>query len=239
MSKRIVIFNLQIGSMKTILLLVLSLFTFSTFAQFSIDTDSVYVLYDTNEPEITAYNVHSTTNPTVTLRWEVVSVDVPSTWENDFFICDAVQCWDSTVNTNTYDLPDNKDYPLDCHFLNNGAIGEGKAKIRIWEVGDSANTVQTVTYLAKVEEAVGIKSVSKINVSVFPNPASNTIQVRNIDKQRITKLEIYSIIGRKVKEQISLNNNENLNISGLESGVYILVLTDSSGKKYSLNFTKK
>lgn len=207
-------------------------------AQFTVGQDSAYVLVDTNEPEAVVYNTHQTSNPVVTLKWEVLSVSVSNGWENDFFICDAIQCWDSTTNTNEYDLPDNKAYPLDCHFLNNNNVGEGNAKIRIWEVGDSANTVQTVTYQAKVEEAVGIRTLNSMNMAIYPNPTTNFIKIENVDSREILKIEIFNIIGRKVKELSHPGKNESINVANLENGVYILRLTDKHHNNYSQNFTK-
>jgi len=224
--------------MKRHILLIFTLIASIASAQFTVNQDSVYVLYEDSEPDLALYNSHQTLNPTITVKWEVVSVSVSNGWENDFFVCDAIQCWDSTTNSNQYDLIDNKNYPLDCHFLNNGNIGEGNAKIRIWEVGDSINSVKIVVYQVKVEEAVGIRAAKSNSLAIYPNPATNYLKFENIDNREIMKIEIFSIIGRKVKEIINPSNNESINVSNLDNGVYIIRLTDKKQNNYSQNFTK-
>ena len=224
--------------MKKQLLFFFLFFTCASHAQFTVNQDSVYNLFDTDEADIAVYNSHKTSNPVITMKWEIVSVEVSSGWENDFFFCDAVQCWDSTTNSNVYDLLDNKDYPLDCHFLNNGNVGEGNAKIRIWEVGDSSNTVRTVVYHAKVEQSVRIRSLDAVNLEFYPNPATNNINIENIELHEIIKIELFNIIGRKVSEINHPSDWVNINISNLENGAYIIRLTDKSSNNYSQNFIK-
>jgi len=225
--------------MKTKLLLSCLLFFVASNAQFTVGQDSIYEVFDTDESDVAIYNTQNTANPVITMKWEIVSISAPSTWEQDFFICDAIQCWDSTYNSNEYDLVDNKDKPLDCHFLNNGNIGVGIAKIRIWQVGDSVNTAKIVTYTAEVEQATGIRNNTSLDLSIHPNPASNFITINNIDFAEIANIEIFNIIGKKV---LSFNNDitsEVINISDLDNGIYIIRITDQNFNTYTQNFSKK
>lgn len=55
------------------------------------------------------------------------------------------------------------------------------------------------------------------DLKIYPNPVSNLLTVKS--NQKIDKLELYSILGKKVKVKEFSNN---LNISNLSSGLYLL-----------------
>ena len=64
-------------------------------------------------------------------------------------------------------------------------------------------------------------------ISVFPNPA---IDVFNIEsKIKIEKVEIYSLIGKKIKCIRNLNGNS-FEVSDLRNGIYLLRIFDSKKK---------
>ena len=150
------------------------------------------------------------------------------------------KCYDSTTNSNEYDLIDNKQKPLDVHFLNNQLEGEGTVKLLIWDVNDSINTVTTVTFVAKIEAATAIQNVEEVEVSIFPNPITEYVNVNNVDLTLIDKIEVYNVIGKKIFqiENISLNNK--IDFNGLDKGVYILKLLGSNNNTYyTKNIIKK
>ncbi|PTX64174.1 putative secreted protein (Por secretion system target) [Kordia periserrulae] len=72
------------------------------------------------------------------------------------------------------------------------------------------------------------------NVSVYPNPASNHINIQGIDN--IRTVEIHSILGKKM--HVSLSNSQ-IDISRLKSGVYFLKITDNQNHSVIKKFVKK
>tara|TARA_B110000037_G_C17113580_1_gene502832 strand:+ start:74 stop:754 length:681 start_codon:yes stop_codon:yes gene_type:complete len=226
--------------MKRLFFIVTILFGLNVQAQLTVAEDSVYAVYDTNEEDVAVHNFHLTSTPTATVKWMLLEVDVPTNWENDAFICDAINCYDSTTNSNQYDLIDNKQKTLDVHFLNNQFVGEGKVKLLIWDVNDSINTVTTVTYVAKVEAPSAIQAVNEIEVSIFPNPATKFVNINNVDISVINKIEIYNVIGRKVFESKNLSSDNKIDFNDFNKGVYILKLLDvNNNNYYTKNIIKK
>ncbi len=69
-------------------------------------------------------------------------------------------------------------------------------------------------------------------ISIYPNPARDYIQVKAIDKP--TKYEIYNTLGSKVKKG-SVDVNQQIITQELQSGVYLISLEN----KGSLKFIKK
>lgn len=62
------------------------------------------------------------------------------------------------------------------------------------------------------------------NVSVYPNPTIGQISIRTT--QTIKKVEIYSVIGKKLKEFI---NSEQIDLTHLNSGIYYLKIHGDNG----------
>ena len=81
-----------------------------------------------------------------------------------------------------------------------------------------------------------VKDISFYNIDVYPNPASNVINVRS--EFTIDNLSVLDLMGRTVKQQISNNKEFSLDVSDLVKGVYLVKL--SSGEKEAVTkFIKK
>jgi hypothetical protein len=68
------------------------------------------------------------------------------------------------------------------------------------------------------------------NFSIYPNPASDFVNVKSLQGANI---EVYNIVGKLVKSEISQSNEHAMNVSDLNSGIYLLKLTseDKSASK--------
>jgi hypothetical protein len=60
----------------------------------------------------------------------------------------------------------------------------------------------------------------KNNISIFPNPASNILNIENKTNEQITAISIYSVKGDIVKEVKSISNS--ISVSELQNGVYFV-----------------
>ena len=81
-----------------------------------------------------------------------------------------------------------------------------------------------------------VKDISFYNIDVYPNPASNVINVRS--EFTIDNLSVLDLTGRTVKQQISNNKEFSLDVSELAKGIYLVKLT--SGEKEAVTkFIKK
>ncbi|MBP1631047.1 MAG: hypothetical protein H6Q15_1940 [Bacteroidetes bacterium] len=74
----------------------------------------------------------------------------------------------------------------------------------------------------KVAQTLGMNSVETISLSVYPNPASNTINILGGD--RLSKISISNFVGEKI---IEINKPVNtINIESLKPGIYFITLYD-------------
>jgi len=87
-------------------------------------------------------------------------------------------------------------------------------------------------YAVKISETLAVTDVKKNNISVYPNPAVDVINISNVSSK--TKFEIYSVGGQLVNQGTT---DGKVNVSKLTKGVYILSL-ESNGEKSQTKFIK-
>lgn len=63
-------------------------------------------------------------------------------------------------------------------------------------------------------------------VSIFPNPASDVLNVKMASSIEVSEVAMYDVLGKKVG--VSYNNGK-INISGLAQGVYVLKVNTNAG----------
>ena len=70
-------------------------------------------------------------------------------------------------------------------------------------------------------------------VKLYPNPAKDIIKIEGIE---VAEVEVYNALGQRVKMVQSTNE---IDLSGLVDGVYMLRITDAEGKVYTNKITKQ
>ena len=78
---------------------------------------------------------------------------------------------------------------------------------------------------------------SRHRILIYPNPAQNTVNVTFPDGADCQSVEIYAIDGRLLKSQIS--NFGTVDISKLNSGIYILKVNMADGKEFTERIVKE
>jgi len=101
---------------------------------------------------------------------------------------------------------------------------------------DLAGETATIKVNLTVNIPTGIDNSSLGNIEIYPNPASDILQIRNLTDVGSTKIQIVNMHGSTISEQTL--KDPNIDISNLNSGVYILKV---SSKENSLikRFIKK
>lgn len=80
--------------------------------------------------------------------------------------------------------------------------------------------------------ALAVADVKKNNIQVYPNPATDVINISNVSSK--TKFEIYNVGGQLVNQGTT---DGKVNVSKLTKGVYILTV-ESNGEKSQTKFIK-
>lgn len=64
-------------------------------------------------------------------------------------------------------------------------------------------------------------------INIYPNPANDYFMVDN--DVAINRLQVFNVIGRQMKDYLVLNQQQQFNISDLNSGLYLVRFLDEKG----------
>ena len=131
---------------------------------------------------------------------------------------------------------------VDQHVLGSaGGVDQNDKYILEWTAGEAA--VQTVTHTTgintegfhqstiKVLSVQSLNTNSNLNISVYPNPVSSTLNVQiKSDENSELLLSLTDINGKKiaVTKANSVNDLKELDMTNLVAGIYLLHVSNSS-----------
>jgi len=118
--------------------------------------------------------------------------------------------------------------------------GKTRMRVRLQDSSISPNATpcgtstygQVEDYSLNIAQSLAVTDVKKNNISVYPNPATDVINISNVSSK--TKFEIYSVGGQLVNQGTT---DGKVNVSKLTKGVYILTV-ESNGEKSQTKFIK-
>lgn len=99
----------------------------------------------------------------------------------------------------------------------------------------------TLNHIASLQlDPTSIKNVSNstINVSVFPNPVSESLSIQSLENSELSKLEIYDATGRNVHEQNLTSKQKSISVANLPSGIYSAKIL-ANNKWHTTKFVKQ
>jgi len=224
---------------KIILALFISLsFTMVTKAQTTIqflEGDTVWVNGEETNADIYRFtHIKFTGADTTTFVWVREEVNVPNGWETA--VCDINLCYLSNVSTEEFKLNPNQEGELYPHFYTNNTTGTGSLRIVIYEKENPANA-DTCVYMMR-SFGVGISSVVKADIKVYPNPARTTMTVDLPDNITGGTVEVYDMLGNKVLMNNVSGDEHVVNVANLPVGKYVLRYIDQNGTAYNKRFQK-
>lgn len=187
---------------------------------------------DTIKQAITldAYNdihvdIKNMTEGEVTLGWEVINRSEIKGW--DFSLCDLGNChvgvpesgemWAMDTETKAF---------LKISANPKGMAGMCMFTFRVFDK-DNPSDADTITMVA--DAVVGVPAMVTMNQSLFPNPATDRVQVSS--EEVITGLELFNTMGQLVLSQDLMEGtlSTSINLTAIETGQYILVIRSNKG----------
>ncbi len=180
-------------------------------------------------------NISSDNNDT-SFTWSLISFTKPNGWT--LSMCDPKNCYAGITEgtRNTFTLGKNKPYTLTIDFLIDSSRMGGLANAKIVFTSDKTNNKDTLNMDIKGWYA-SVKELSKNKeISLYPNPAKDNLILKYTSKESL-QVDIYNVLGLKIKSVIYNNNDSNIDISDLQNGVYFIRFKDD-GKVISKSFTK-
>ena len=116
---------------------------------------------------------------------------------------------------------------------------------RLTRVTYANGTIVTYNYDAngnRISEIItGGTGIMQINdngeVSLYPNPVKNDLYIKTPSEKSVIK--IYSLQGSLLKTISAYQSNDQIDVSTLMSGVYLVKISGSDGKVYTGKFVKE
>lgn len=88
-----------------------------------------------------------------------------------------------------------------------------------------------------IDASLSLEDQQRVSLVLYPNPAKSELHIRFDDARMFEKIEVYNLTGRIMYSQNFQNVNQFvLNVSGFNSGMYILTLKDANGQPFTQKF---
>ena len=108
-------------------------------------------------------------------------------------------------------------------------------QIQVQAVCDGA----TSPWSTMISQSTGINARLMGSISLYPNPASNYVDVRVSDNDiAVSRLEVYDVYGKLINEVEVIENPTRINVENLASGMYFVKVITNDGVA-TKNFIKK
>ena len=112
----------------------------------------------------------------------------------------------------------------DQYILLNVAMGGAAGAID----PNFSESSMVVDYVRVYQNSVlNVAEITKDSFKIFPNPATDSIKIAS--EQRIDSIEIYTVLGNRVLEDVSFSNDA-VDISSLNEGLYIIQIYSNDRK---------
>ena len=125
----------------------------------------------------------------------------------------------------------------------NATVAAGFYYVQVYPKANASNATSCYTLRVQANGTTtrgdgGLITAGSINVNLFPNPANNKLNVAINGLQTTADIKVYNVMGKLVMRQIATKANNELNISRLSSGIYMLNVNDGTTVK-SVKFVKE
>lgn len=177
-------------------------------------------------PDNTAPVIDSTLVSELTISSEMIIDLKPVISDMDNLSVAIVKSVKSNSATNVVSAVINSNDEL---VLTPGTMGEATIVISFNSNGKLVEKSMIVT----VTSALGTDSFTKLELTMYPNPVSNILNIKT--QAKILSASIYDALGRIIKTKV---NNYQVDVSDLSKGLYIINL-ETEKANYQQTFIKK
>ena len=97
-------------------------------------------------------------------------------------------------------------------------------------------TTETYVVTVTVDHGNSISNISNIELTLYPNPASDVLKINT--SSNVSRVELYDLSGRKLISQSGAMISE-INVSSLHGGYYFVKVTMQNGSSITKRFEKR
>lgn len=207
---------------------------------FYMDKGDSSKMYWSKPEDLLVYNKpFNNTGSAIKLQWQVINFHMDPKWECGG-ICDNIMCYTATddlkngITKKTTDNIASKSFIDDMHVIFNGdeAAVNTKAYATIKFTDVFSFDTAVATFIA-YKNTTGMVNVVRAedNVTLFPNPAQNYIDVLYSSSADVRTISIYNIIGKLMNVyRVSSNTSAHCEFNAdMPAGIYLMRIADSKG----------
>jgi hypothetical protein len=188
-------------------------------------TTTITAVAPLNESTPFKITITNTSNSKLVLNWVKVSNTLPALWQ--YTTCDNVSCYGYVPNglktMDTIAIGGTSFLDLTVEPLNE--LGSGQVKLYVYQ-DNFQNSGDTLVWNI-TSQAVSVEELSvNHNVSVYPNPANNYVNINLLDFENQKNTNIYFVdeLGKKSHFSKIETQNNFIDVSALKNGFYNLIM---------------
>jgi poly(beta-D-mannuronate) lyase len=192
--------------------------------------DGEYIIYDLGSEYNLDLIQFSTTNKSDAFGYQIW-VSTTGTDISDFTKVlptteDLLLTATNTMDFNLYEITANARYVKMIGFGRFNSAGDSRTSA--W------STIAEIEFFGSESLSIGEEEFLKY-VSIYPIPTNNNLTIKVLNNTEIEFVKIYSLTGKLILDKTAefTNSEFSIDLSNLESGTYILNLTNSEGLKVS------
>jgi len=193
------------------------------YSQLTASTNTVgFPLEEGIDTELTVY-VTNTSDQPKTLKWVRDVSNLPEGWIN--FVCDTEQCYLPSTEEAEFDVVAGEEVPLKVTFRAT-TLAETSMTLEVFDknnVSDKQIITFNVQSFPTSNDEINVEAIK-----IYPNPAADFIKVSN--SNGIGTLEVYNLIGKKVRTFTDVDDSNLYNVSDLPKGMYLIRFLDEDNE---------
>jgi hypothetical protein len=237
--------------MKKIILSIFCLLTVisarTAFGQgFTVTADTVWATW-TEDPFIVNDKINDTGATDVKIKWQVVATDFPIDWADSFAlgICDNNVCYNNTSDTYLWNIATGMPGAIITSGTYSARTTGDPFHLQLALAAASNGTHYLTVCMKNAAGGTGCTNetfiINRNNNSVpevvpgsgqstlYPNPATNEVNIIYDANSNIKTIAIYNIIGKVMSVFKVSGNSANLDVEHLPSGIYFTRMINSEG----------
>jgi len=223
--------------MKSIFTLLIVLFAGQTFSQnfhFEPTNELNKTIYTDNISDLNIDIIRESTVDSLYLEYELITNTLPENWYQGY--CDNHGCWGSLPESGVMSpcFEDINSY-IKLSIDPNDIEGSGTVEYYIYEVGNYSDGL-LMTFNIDTPGFVGMEETAQNLLVFYPNPAQDFIKLQS--DSELEQLSIYSMTGQLLKEHNNLNTFNQIDISYLKNGIYLIKTINKSGEAFTQKLKK-
>lgn len=163
---------------------------------------------------------HAGGNCSITGGYVYTGTTYPN-FANKYFFADYCVNRIGTVNTSNV-IAYSANFAGSNNFTTFGQDSSGELY-----VASGAGTIYKI-----IDANLATTNFEKNGFSLYPNPAKERFNIKNLNNIELSKIRIFDISGKELLSQNIENNDDVVSTKSLSEGIYIVVLEDVSGNTY-------